>query len=64
MHDDMDLASVRSRVPEYGHEYVKGLGPRGLDAPRPYTTGPLCPMSNQGSPKALLKLQVAPKLIL
>jgi len=26
--------------------------------------GPLCPMSNQGSPEALLKLQMAPRLIL
>jgi len=25
--------------------------------------GPLCPMSNQGSPEALLKLQMAPRLI-
>jgi len=26
--------------------------------------GPLCPMSNQGSPEALLKLQMAPRLVL
>jgi len=27
-------------------------------------TGPLCPMSNHGSPVILLKLQMSPKLIL
>ena len=40
-----------------------GSGPHGPDAPRP-NTGPLCPMSDHGSPEALLKLQMAPKLML
>jgi hypothetical protein len=38
-----------------------GSGPRGPDAPRPLYTDPLCPISNQGSPEALLKLQMAPQ---
>ena len=41
-----------------------GTGLHGPDAPRPYLTGPLCPMSNRGSPVALLKFQMAAKLIL
>ena len=36
----------------------------GPDAPRPRLTGPLCPISIYGSPVALLKFQMAPKLIL
>ena len=40
-----------------------GSGPHGPNAPRP-NTGPLCPISDQGSPEALLKLQMAPKLML
>ena len=39
-------------------------GPHTPDAPRPYLTGPFCPMSNHGSPVALLKFQMAPMLIL
>jgi hypothetical protein len=35
---------------------------RGLAAPM--HLGPLCPISDQGSPVALLKLQMAPRLIL
>jgi hypothetical protein len=39
-------------------------GPHGPDAPRPYLTGPLCPLSNHGSPVSLPKFQMAPKLTL
>ena len=48
----------------YEYDYVMGSGPHGPDAPRPLLTGPLCPMANQAGSKALLKLQMAPRLIL
>jgi len=38
--------------------------PYGPDACRPQLTGPLCPISIYGSPVALLKFQMAPRLIL
>ena len=38
-------------------------GPHGPDTPRPYLTGPLCPVSNHGNPVALLKFQMALELI-
>jgi hypothetical protein len=42
-----------------------GSGPHGPDAPRPFfLTGPLCPMSNHGSPVTLLKFQMVPKIML
>ena len=41
-----------------------GLGPHDTGAPRPYKTGPLCPMSNHGSLVTLLKFQTAPKFLL
>ena len=41
-----------------------GSGPNGPDAPRPYLTGPLCPISIYGNPVALLKFQIALKIIL
>jgi len=44
--------------------YHSGMGPHGPDAPRPYLTGPLCPMSNHVSPVPLLKFQMALKLML
>jgi len=40
-----------------------GLRPRGIDAPRPQLTCPLCPISVYGSPVTLLKFQLAPRLI-
>jgi len=46
------------------YEYVKGSGPCDPDEPRPYKPALLWPLSNRGSPEALLKLQMAPKLIL
>ena len=39
------------------------LEPHGPDAPKP-NTGPFCPMSDHGSPEALLKLQMHPKIML
>jgi hypothetical protein len=55
-------------VPDEGgwliHWLYLGSEPHGPDAPRPPITGPLCPMLNHGSPKALLKFQMAPKLML
>jgi len=36
----------------------------GSDAPRPYLTGPSCPLSIQEGPVTLLKFQMAPKLTL
>jgi len=41
-----------------------GSSPFSSDAPRPQLMGPLCPISIQGSPVPLLKLQMAPGLIL
>jgi len=41
-----------------------GSRPHGPDAPRLYMTGPLCPISIYGIPVALLKFQMAPRLIL
>ena len=41
-----------------------GSRPHGPDAPRPKMTGPLCPISIQGSPVALLKFQMIPRLTL
>jgi len=41
-----------------------GFGPHRPDVPRPKLTGPLCRMKDHGSPVTLLKLQMAPKLIL
>jgi len=41
-----------------------GSSPYGPDAPRPQLMGPLCPISIQGSTVPLLKLQMAPGLIL
>jgi hypothetical protein len=35
-----------------------GSGPLSPDTPRPFWTGPLCPISNHGSPAALLKFQI------
>jgi hypothetical protein len=39
-----------------------GSRPYGLDAPRAYLTGPLCPISIHGSPVTLLKFQMAPRI--
>jgi hypothetical protein len=39
-----------------------GSGPYSPDAPRPLLTGPLCPITIYGSPVALLKFQMAPRL--
>jgi len=56
--------SVQFRsVWEYEYEYIKGSGPHG-PMHLGLKAGPLCPMSNQESPEALLKLQMAPRLIL
>jgi hypothetical protein len=41
---------------------VVGLGPYSPDAPRPLLTGPLCPITIYGSPIALPKFQMAPRL--
>jgi hypothetical protein len=41
-----------------------GTEPHSPDAPRPYLRTFCAPYQNQGSPVALLKLQMAPKLIL
>ena len=38
--------------------------PHGPNAPRPQLTDPLCPVSIYGSPVALLKFQMAPRLTL
>jgi len=41
-----------------------GSSPFCPDAPRPQLMGPLCPISIHGSSVPLLKLQLAPRLIL
>jgi hypothetical protein len=45
-------------------DLILGTEPHSPDAPRPYEQALCAPYQNQGSPEALLKLQMAPKLML
>jgi hypothetical protein len=58
------LITAGGPVSGEGGRKTLGSRPYGPNAPRPHLTGPLCSISICGSPVALLKFQMAPRLTL